>query len=262
MSNSSEDYVMEVLRRTISASFTDTDRGTSGGKPGMPDGLFDLPDGQLGALEVTRLADQSAMQLEGEVRARSGEEGRWEVPRATALWQVRLTQTSVDLNRLRSALEIALPRAEQIGATDVMFERETWRWSTELAWLRGVTRCSLISKRKPGVIIIPEQTQAFWIPDQFDGIAEWWNQHSQETHLAGKIAKLRRPEREHLHLALALHETATTPSMGYLLGMTDQMPAPKETLNTDLQIWFFPKWDVPILRWDPQAGWQRTTVPS
>lgn len=59
-----------------------------------------------------------------------------------------------------------------------------------------------------------------------------------------------------------LHETATTPSMGYLLGMTDQMPTLKETLNTDLHVWFFPKWKVPILRWDPQAGCQRTTVPT
>jgi hypothetical protein len=84
MPRSEELFAFEILRRVLGADVTLHDDGS---KRAMVDGLLTMPDGTLGAVEVTTLGTQDALELISLLAGRT-----WHVEGARWAWHVWLPQ--------------------------------------------------------------------------------------------------------------------------------------------------------------------------
>jgi hypothetical protein len=133
-----ERFAFDVMQRVIGATVTDFDDNS---RPGLADGLFVLPDGRPGAVEVTILGDGTELELQ----AFSGHRDDWVVPGARWYWIIQ-TAGTVSRKKLRRHLDhIVLAELSRVSGTLLVgaeapmgYNRWLWVQTVDRAGLSGV----------------------------------------------------------------------------------------------------------------------------
>lgn len=250
-----ERFAVEVLRRELNATFTHFDDNSA---DGMADGLFELPDGTLGALEVTTLAAPRAMQFEALTLGRDWSEVVDGVEWFWAIW----VAPGLPLKAMEQHLGVVLRTAEAAGQHHL----ERAIWLGESASHRWMQDQELIlhgygsdSGKFPGLVqLIPTDHHGAFVQDGLgDDIHTWLDSELATPAVARKIAKLdatRRPER---HLFLRVHESAPSDSLLQALCFSDDTPSTDLDPSFGLSgLWVAPRWGS-ALRWLATHGWSR-----
>lgn len=245
-----ERFAGEVLRRVLGATVTQHDDGSS---PRMVDGLFELPDGTLGAVEVTTIGEQAALERESLAAKRD-----WSVPGSRWSWAVYVGADSLkDLQRHLATIILDCERRSIANPEHVEHEHPTDAW----AWFEtsGVRMHGFETLNGPPVIdVIPEAGGGAVWGDSMDKFPGWLAARFRQPDLTTKIGKLRATRRADLHLFLRVHDTAMPDELYYPLAFGDTIPTEPLHAPAGLTgVWLAPRWRNPILRWSSDDGWSR-----
>lgn len=247
-----ERFACEVLRRVIRARFTEYDNNS---RPRQVDGLFEAPDGTLGALEVTTFGDERALETEALTQRHP-----WHVEGLRWAWNVSIGD-NVSVRSLRRHLPDLLGAFEDAGDTHP--RRRAYRgigpafdW-----WNRAdVNFVGFPSATIPKVHTSP-QPRAGFVGEPFDEFPGWLSARLAEPDLTAKLEKLRETGRTDLHLFVRVHETGMPFRFLDAVGFSEQVPAVEFAPPYGLTgLWLAPRWRNPILRWEAARGWRREDV--
>lgn len=246
---------MEVLRRQLGATFTAFDDGTS---HAMVDGLFLLPDGTRGALEVTTLTGSRAMEFEA---LTLGADWSSKVAGVSWFWAIWVTE-DLDLNAMERHLGVVLQACEAAN----VHELEVGQWLGDTAsheWVRaqpGIRHgYGSDSGKFPGLVqLIPGDTHGAFLPeDAASNLTEWIESELMSPALARKLAKLEATGRPERHLWVRVHESAPPDVVLHALCFSDQVPTRPLVPSCGLTgLWIGPRWGN-TLRWLQSEGWTR-----
>jgi hypothetical protein len=245
-----ERFAEEVLRRVLGATVTQHDDGSS---PRMVDGLFVLPDGTLGAVEVTTIGEPAALERES-----LATRGTWSVPGSRWSWAVYVGADSMkDLRRHLATIVLDCERRgiANPARVDHAHPNEAWEWFK----MSGVRMHGFETRSgSPFISVIPEAAGgAVWEPS-LAAFPVWLAARLREADLTAKIDKLRATGRYDLHLFLRVHETAMPPALYHPLAIGDSLPpAPLNPPQGLSGVWLAPRWKNPMLRWSLGGGWAR-----
>ena len=253
-----ERFAAELLRRELGARFTSFDDGT---RPAMPDGLFVLPDGREGALEVTTLARAGAMEFESLTLGTSWSERVGGVEWYWAIW----VAPGLDLVALRRHLGVVLRACEKADVHEL--EVGVWAGDTEShRWLRDQKAVlhgfGSDSGEFPGLVqLIPGDFHATFLQDDVGSeLGEWLEAALATPALVKKLEKLAATGRSERHLFLRIHESAPSAPLLHALCFSDQVPAESVVPSHGLSgLWIVPRWGTP-LRWLAGGGWARFEI--
>lgn len=250
-----ERVAVDLVAKTLGATFTAFDDNT---EPGQADGLFTMPDGTLGALEVTTLADQNAMESDAIMYKTD-----WSVAGSTEAWLVRVPQ-SISFQELRQHLSAVVMLCEEHGARspadlplELLMEDRSVRWAQR----NDVRVDSTGASTTPAVHVYAHGSGGYML-DTFDPLNPWITEQLRRPLLEAKMAKLRRTGRHELHLWLWVYPSGMPFELfGALLGGV-QVPSgdgfePPAGLTG---LWLAGNWKRPLLRWSAAGGWKRDDV--
>jgi hypothetical protein len=252
---SEERYAAELVGRVLGATITDRDDGS---EAGMVDALFEMPDGRLGALEVTIVADRRAMQAEALGDRLDG----LRVPGARGVWTLVADRRVIMRNADRHIASLVLSCEERgLGDPTLLLVEEfvddpAYRW-----WVkshRPSLRGSFETNRPGTVNVMPDLGPAVWVQD-LAGLTDWLHSRFESEPVAGKLRKLSATGRPEQHLFLILHESSDIPPhVLERLNWSDTVPSePLEPPEGLTGLWLAGRWRNPILRWHKAAGWSR-----
>lgn len=249
---SEERFAEEVLRRTLGIEVTGRDDGSV---PRMADALFQLPDGREGALEVTTIGAEDALEREA-IAART----EWHVSGALWAWMIHVG-AGVEMRDLRRHLSTLVLACERDGVADprlMLYEaggNEAFRWlSRSAVAMHGFAKTS-----RPGAIDVLPGTGGGAIFEHLDELPAWLGDRLREHDLLSNVQKLVDTGREELHLFLRVHDTAMPFSLYYPLAWGSYLPTRPLVAPPGLTgLWLAPAWKNPILWWSIDAGWERT----
>ena len=247
-----ERFAEEVLRRTLSIEVTGRDDGSA---PRMPDVLFCLPDGRKGALEVTTIGVEQA--LEREALAAKSE---WYVTGASWTWMIHVG-AGVDMRDLRRHLSTLVLACEREGVAD---PRQMLRQAPDGEAFEWLTRSEVRmhgfgGTSRPGAIDVLPGGGGGAIFEHLDELPAWLGERLGQPDLVSNLDKLVATGRSELHLFLRVHESAMPFSLYYPLAWGSYVPAARLPAPPGLSgLWLAPAWKNPILWWSVNAGWART----
>ncbi|MGH9164988.1 MAG: hypothetical protein ACRDZW_05675 [Acidimicrobiales bacterium] len=220
----------------------------------MPDALFRLPNGWLGALEVTTICEQQAIEREA-----TAVKTEWQVDGAKWAWMIHVGR-GVVMRDLQRHLPTLVLTCERHGATDprrLPFEHsesEAFEWlaSSDLS-LHGFAETN-----RPGAIDVLPDGGGGAVYEHLDELPQWVGGRLREPDLAENIDKLRSSDRAELHLFLRIHDTAMPFSLYHPLAFGAYVPTAALDAPDGLTgLWLAPAWRNPILWWSSHAGWRR-----
>ena len=224
----------------------------------MVDGLFALPDGTEGALEVTTLAGTGAMEFESLTLGTAWSERVQGVEWFWAIW----VAPGLDLAAMQRHLGVVLRACEAAGVHELAVgvrtgDTESHRWLRDQdAVLHGF---GSDSGKFPGLVqLIPSDFHATFLKDDMASeMGEWLQQALATPELIKKLNKLAATGRPERHLFLRVHDSAPSDQLLHALCFSDQVPAaPLVPTHGLTGLWVAPRWGAP-LRWLPADGWAR-----
>lgn len=258
-----ERFAGEVLRQVLRARVTEWDTNA---QPGMVDALFELPDGRLGALEVTTLGDEAELKAENLGRKLHG----MIIAGARLCWvlmaNAKVIPSKADLEVARASLTSLILRCEAEGVSDPRSLRfaenqehpgYAWWWRVGQPTLFGID-CS-----RPGAVdVLPDIGSGGAVPSTMNGFVEWADAALEAPLLRSKLEKLERSGRPERHLFVRLHDSADVPfAIEYALSFTTMVPEDGLTPPSPLEgFWICPRWQNPILWWGARSGWRRENI--
>jgi hypothetical protein len=246
-----ERFAEEVLRRVLGAVVTAHD-DTS--RPRMVDALFVLPDGREGALEVTTIGDQDALQLEA-----LAAKGDWTVPGGRWAWVV-CVGAGVSMRKLAEHLpelvltceRLGIPSPELVAGDEGRAPAFRWVESCDVR-IHGFPETS-----RPGAVDVLPNSSGGAVYEHLDELPEWLEHRLGEADLVSNLEKLAATGRPERHLFLRVHDTALPFSLYYPLAWGDYIPARELLVTFGLTgLWLAPAWKNPLLWWGAATGWQR-----
>jgi hypothetical protein len=248
---SEEQFAEEVLRRVLGIHVTQRDDGSA---RRMADALFHLPNGREGALEVTTLGEEEALERE----AIAGKKD-WHVDESTWAWMIHVGSGVVmrDLERHLSALVLACERNRVDDPRRLPAE---YRQTEPFAWFSGanVSMHGFAETSRPGSIDLLPDGGGGAVFEHLDELPAWLAQRLGHPDLLENIDKLRATGRAELHLFLRIHDTAMPFSLYYPLAWGAHVPAAPLNAPEGLTgLWLAPAWKNPVLWWSAEAGWRR-----
>jgi hypothetical protein len=255
-----EDAAFGVVSRALGVA---VDKYDDGSEPGMVDGVFVLPDGRRGAVEVTTVGHEAAIQSEQLLARHHG----WQDAALRWSWRVTIP-AGVRVAELRQRLPQALAQCEAIGLdTSRLAETRLPPWSRPegIAWLIRHGIVALAAGRDhtghPGAIdVFPAHASGGGaVPDDADLLTDWTETIIARPAVAEHIDKLAAHRADLRHLFIVVHETAC-PSFAELhaLAWSEQVPTVHPRIPDVLDaLWLPSRWLRPILWWSRSDGWQR-----
>jgi hypothetical protein len=249
-----ERFAEKVLVRVLGIVVTQRDNNT---QPRMVDALFDLPDGRRGAMEVTTIGDEGALETEGLARKM-----RWTLKGATWAWIVHVGP-GVSFKELKRHLPVIALTCERHGVREP--ELIPWADTDHLAfrWLYSVDVSvrGYPNSRRSGVVEVLPKGGGGLISEHLDDLPTWLEARLAQPDLLENLAKLAATGREEQHLFLLVHDTALPFALYHPLAWSDLLP--KDSLRAPVGLtglWLAPQWKNPILWWASAAGWSREAV--
>jgi hypothetical protein len=251
---------VELLERELDARFTSFDDGS---RPRMVDGLFVLGDGTEGALEVTTLAGEGAMEFESLTLGTNWSE---RVEGVEWFWALCVA-SGLDLVALRQHLGVVLRACEAAGIHELQVgmragDTESHRWLCEQRTIRHGYGSD--SGQFPGLVqLIPSDFDAVFVRDDMTTeIGAWLQAVLARPAITKKLEKVERTGHPERHLFLRVHDSAPSDEMLHALCFSDQIPAAElEPTHGLTGLWVVPRWGTP-LRWLLRDGWSRFEIES
>ncbi len=248
---SEEQFAEEVLRRVLEIDVTQRDDGSA---RRMADALFQLPDGREGALEVTTLGEEEALEREA-IAAKKD----WHVDESTWAWMIHVGKGVLmrDLERHLSALVLTCERHRVDDPRRLPFEH---RQTEAFAWFgaANISMHGFAETSRPGSIDVLPDGGGGAVFEHLDELPTWLAQRLGHPDLLENIDKLRATGRAELHLFLRIHDTAMPFTLYHPLAWGAYLPsAPLNAPEGLTGLWLAPAWKNPILWWSAEAGWRR-----
>lgn len=249
-----ERFAEELLRRVLRVRVTARDDNSL---PRMVDALFDLPDGRLGALEVTTIGDEATFEQERLAAKRD-----WYVEGANWAWVVN-ANGPMSMQTLGEHLPAIVLACERQGVTDPAAVAPEAQHLPAFQWLCS-TNASLVGlpgSSHPGKVwVLPDGGGGF-VSDHLDGLPDWLERRLEEPDLGRKLEKLRATGREEQHLFLRVHDSAMPYDLYDPLAFQTCVPsAPLDPPAELTGLWLVPGWKNPVLWWGAATGWRREDV--
>ncbi|MEO6857684.1 MAG: hypothetical protein ABI323_03745 [Solirubrobacteraceae bacterium] len=254
-----EETARTIISRTLHAPVTTHDDGS---RPSMYDLSIQLPDGEVGAVEVTMAADREAVQLSRLVN----QEKRWIEPMLEAAWHVSaLPQASG--KRLFAELPQLLAEMEERGASPfISIEHDQ---GNPDPWMKRAFELRLESVNRsdttdyPGAIYISVEGRelAGYVPQTGDAVAEWIGDFlagEERADIRKKLGLADARER-HAFVWVPLFHTAPWAVLGALTASPVPLPTKPPQLPKEVtHVWVMSTWgERSGLRWSRTAGWSR-----
>lgn len=241
-----------MLRRVLGIEVTERDDGSA---PRMEDVLFRLPDGRTGALEVTTIGDQAA--IEGESIAGKWS---WHVDGAKWTWMVHVGP-GVQMLALKRHLATLLLACERHGVNDPrLLPYDPRRDDAANKWFESsdVSMHGFATTRRPGAIDVLPSGGGGAAFDHLDGLPSWLADRLRAPDLLANVEKLRASARDELRLFLRVHDTGIPFSLYDPLAFSSVVPTSPLDVPQGLSgVWLAPAWRNPILWWGARTGWRR-----
>lgn len=241
-------YVFEILKSAIGASFTSFDDNS---EPAMVDGLFVLPCGTKGAVEVTRCGAAPAFALAQKIVELNS-------LKIDSPWSWLITVGNSSPRALTKFAEV-LPIIDQFcRATEVTDPVCQVEWINDLLDQLGITGMrSVRNSPSPGSIAFITADGGFCGP--IEGMTDWLEEIFRTPLIQQKVSKLRRTERDEQHLALCVHQSCSMPfHLRDHLMVGDDVPSRSPFVAANITgVWLLSQWKAPILWWSSKSGWQR-----
>ncbi len=250
-----ETLAFELVARVLGIAVESHDDGS---EPGMVDALIQYGDGEVGALEVTTLADQATMQLEGELG-----DGTYTVAGASLAWHVRIP-TGVSLREFRKRLDQVVHECESAGHTNV--EGLRWSGSDDARWFveSRIDLQGFPTSAHPGAVhAIARGGGGGAIDHELTKLVPWLHDEFENEPFAGHIAKLERTGLRERHLFAHVHDSTPLLPEDLMLSMTfnETLPvAPLDPPGGLTCLWLVPKFTSSALVWHAYKGWLRVTL--
>lgn len=246
-----ERFAEEVLRRVLGATVTGRDDNS---RSRMVDALFELPDGRLGALEVTTICDRATMEQERLAAKRD-----WHVDGARWAWAVN-ANGRLSLRAFGEHLPTIVLACERHGVTDPaaiaweMRDNQAFRWLSST----NVSFIGLPGTSHPGKVWVMPDGGGGFVPEHLDGLPGWLEQRLTEPDMVENLDKLRATGREEQHLFLRVHDSAMPYALYDPLAFASYVPATPLNAPEGLTgLWLVPQWRNPVLWWSVVGGWLR-----
>lgn len=245
-----ERFAVAVLRGTIGARFTAYDEGRVAGHV---DGLFVLPDGREGALEVTTLAEPASMQVEA-IAAND-----WIVPGATWAWMVNVGP-AVDMRSLHEHIVDLVLTCERLDVNTpddaLVAPREAFAWYEQ----NDVSMHGFPETNRPGAIDVLPHGFGGAVSDNLDALPDWLADQFDTPLLGRKLARTERPEQ---HLFVRVHQSGMPFAFFHPLAWATAVPLASPHGHGSLTaLWMVARWSRSALRWSALDGWDRVTLDS
>jgi hypothetical protein len=253
MVRAEERFAFQVLRRVLGARVEVYDDNS---RPGMVDGLFWLPDGAPGAIEVTTLGSEDALEVEGLLTGRE-----WRVAGARWAWHGWIPPgASVRQFETHLPVVVIACERENVIAPDALGvvhgeERNAKDWFiSNSVRLHGFPETS-----NPGAIwVIPDGGGGGAVDYQLAALPPWLSAQFEQPLLAEHVEKLSATQLPEQHLFLRLHDSALPEALMVSLSFYESIPVVPPVVPANLtSVWLAPRWKMPILRWQSRAGWTR-----
>ncbi len=246
-----ERFAEEVLRRVLGVEVTGRDDGSAAR---MADVLFKLPDGRLGALEVTTIGERDALEREA-IAAKMD----WHVTGARWAWMIHVGN-GVAMRDLKRHLTDLVLTSERSGATDphlVPYEEQqvdAFHWFAE----NDVSMHGIPESRRRGAIDVLPDGGGGAVYEHLEELPGWVSGRLREPDLHDNVEKLKATGRSELHLFLRIHDSAMPFSLYDPLAWSEYVPASALEAPPGLTgLWLAPAWRNPILWWSATHGWAR-----
>ncbi len=179
----------------------------------MPDVLFRLPDGSEGALEVTTIGEQDALEREA-IAAKM----HWRVDGSKWAWMIHVGG-GVAMRAFALHLPVLVLTCEEHGVTDPSLVLHDDREAEAFQWFAAsdLSMHGFPQKSRPGAIDVLPDGGGGAAYEHLGELPPWLAERVREPDLAENIEKLRATGRIELHLFLRIHDTAMPFSLYYPL---------------------------------------------
>lgn len=148
----------------------DVVRHEDGSERAMYDFKFEFPDGTLGAVEMTTISDEAAMQWDAlTAQPRRIEGSRW-------AWMVHRSGRSISVKNLMRHLPRLTEIAEASGCTDMrLLQYGQHRGDSAVVWLRntGITIHGFPETSNPGAVYLMPDERVDMVHDSIDPTLDW-----------------------------------------------------------------------------------------
>jgi hypothetical protein len=253
-----ERIAFEVVRRALGAEVHHHDTGCSGDK--QVDAVFTLPEGRQGALEVTTLvADDSSMQLDGEIRR---SKWNWQVEGIKLNWLVHI-HGQVDLRELEEHLPRIILRCEAAGVRkpDALLNEggPAFAWYEETP----INFTGLASDKQAKVYVMANPLfGGGWLKSEtLNELPAWLDAEMPSKAMSENLDKLQATGSPEQHLFLWIHQTAMPFDLWNAVALDGAVPTADWRTASELTgLWLTGGMSTPILRWGAHIGWRREDV--
>jgi len=219
----------------------------------MVDALFELPDGRDGALEVTTIGEQEALEREA-IAAKHD----WRVDGARWAWMIHVGR-DVLMRELERHLPTLVLTCERHAAKHPRLVPYEHRRSAAFEWFDAsdISMHGFPETTRPGAIDVLPDGGGGAVFEHLHELPAWLALRVREPDLAENIDKLRATGRAELHLFLRIHDTAMPFSLYYPLAGNYVPGSPLDAPKGLTGLWLAPAWKNPILWWGLRTGWRR-----
>jgi hypothetical protein len=246
-----ERFAEEVLRRVLGIEVTGRDDGSS---DRMADVLFTLPNGAEGALEVTTIGEQAALES-----AAIAAKMNWHVNGATWAWAINIGH-DVAMRDLKRHLPTLVLTSERLGLSDPRLVPCEHQQDDAFRWFRSsnLSMHGFPGPQRPGAIHVLPEGDGGAVYEHLDELPQWLAGRLRQLDLMDNIDKLTATGRAELHLFVRIHDTGMPFSLYYPLASGNYVPCcPLDAPAGLAGLWLAPAWDNPILWWSRSQGWAR-----
>ncbi len=227
-------------------------------RQGVVDAMLTYPDGRRAGFEVTKLAENGALQTESLL---GSDQFKWPRPGQWA-WTIRVGSPA-DLPRLRNCYARIALLCEAAGAArpDDLWIRQLHS-DPDIAWLveesasdmSGYPERPAEGKEVRDVMVVPA-VRGGTVDDGLVGLRQALETAFNEPHIVRHLAKAGRAEADERHLFIPVHWTALPFDVSDGLRGDTLPPEPPPIPAALTHLWLAPHFARRILLWTP-SGWQ------
>ena len=246
-----ETFAFEIIRRVTGVEVEPYDQ--PGQQRGAVDGLIRTA-GRTEAVEVTRLVDQKAQQLDA-ILYRNGQNawpnpGRWR-------WSISLA-SAAEYPGMRERYERIIGYCEEHGVTDPTragmvspIPEIKWLWNTSARFYAYGDD----SHENPTPVHVWPRAIAGAVDHSFAGLRQALADTFDERHMPDHLDKLLAHPADARHLALLLGWTGLPLALYDAIVFGDQLPTDPPPLPDGItHLWLIPDFGKRVLLWSPD-GW-------
>jgi hypothetical protein len=251
-----EQFAFTLMSNTLGVDIFEHDDNSA---PRMVDGHFALPDGRLGAVEVTTAADSDDMKNEAMMARLDGlvfEGLNW----SWHVWVGKATPIPEIMHHLpllfAECERQGVIRMEVLSPVPDLTESYTWFFN------RDISVSGAPDTKFPGrIYMVAGSGGGGAVPDNLDGFAVWLEEALAVERFKSDLDKLDEAGREEKHLFLRVHEQWMPFKFDYLIAWSDVLPTePFDPPGRLTGLWLATRWKNPVLYWTRDAGWARTDL--